>query len=42
MATPSRRSIAPIRRSTLPRGQKSPKPTVDSDVKAKYTILIAI
>lgn len=35
MATPSKSSMAPMTLSTLPRGQKSPKPTVDSDVKAK-------
>lgn len=40
MATPNRRSIEPRIRSTSPIGQRSPNPTVDSEVKAKYTILI--
>jgi len=42
IATPLRRINAHISLSMSLRGWKSPKPTVESDVKEKYTTLIAL
>lgn len=42
MATPKKRTKAPTSLSRSLRGLKSPKPTVDKEVKAKYVVMTDI